>query len=129
MGFFKKLFGGSDEQKPKTLLDQAQQLGGQLIVSRFRSIAKANNCAPTDKTSDQKIMEIYQQVGTAFRQEAENRGERIPAANLNGIVFKFIQVYEMAGDQFFYEHLKYEIDKYHREGLRPDYLQQEINLF
>lgn len=129
MRLFKQLFRGLYKRKPETLSDRVLQVGGKLIASRFRQIGVANNCAPTDKTSDQKIIEIYQRVGAAFRQEAENRGERIPAGNLNAIAFHFVQVYELAGDKFLDEHLIYEIDKYHNEGLRQNYIDQKINLF
>ena len=73
-------------------------------------------------------MDIYDRVVAAFNQVAENREERIPAVNMNSIVFKFIQVYEMTGEKFFDEHLKYEVEKFISEGFRPDYLQQEIKL-
>jgi hypothetical protein len=77
---------------------------------------------------DQKIIEIYQRVGSAFREASNQRGEHIPAGHLNTVVLKFFQVYEMMGDTMFYEHLKYEVDKYIQEGLRPDY-KQDLKLF
>ncbi len=126
MSIFKTLFGGAT--KPRTMLDEVQEVGGKLIVSGYRRLAQQNRCAPTGKTSDQKIVEIYSRVGTAFRQASEQRGERIPALILNYIVFKFLQVYEMMGEQMLQEHLQYEVDKYLAEGLRPNY-RQELPLF
>ncbi|WP_026978642.1 hypothetical protein [Flavobacterium tegetincola] len=120
--FFKK------KQQPKTLLEQAQALGGPLIVNGYRSIAAANNMAPTSKTSDQKIIEIYQRVGSAFREASKQRNEHIPAGYLNTIVLKYFQVYEMMGDMMLDENLKYEVDKYIQEGLREDY-KQDLKLF
>jgi hypothetical protein len=116
------------KEQPKTLLDQVQAIGGPLIVNGYRRIAAANNIAPTAKTSDQKIIEIYQRVGSAFREASKQRNEHIPAGHLNTVVLKFFQVYEMMGDTMFYEHLKYEVDKYIQEGLRPDY-KQDLKLF
>jgi|JI6StandDraft_1071083.scaffolds.fasta_scaffold655895_1 hypothetical protein len=116
------------KEQPKTMLDQVQALAGPLIVNGYRKIAAANNIAPTAKTSDQKIIEIYQRVGSAFREASNQRGEHIPAGHLNTVVLKFFQVYEMMGDTMFYEHLKYEVDKYIQEGLRPDY-KQDLKLF
>ena len=79
-------------------------------------------------TSDEKIMEIYSRVCSAFSQAAERRGEHIPAVYLNRIVLKFLQVYEKMPQHFFDEHLRYELDKYVAEGLRPEY-RQELPLF
>jgi hypothetical protein len=80
------------------------------------------------RTSDEKIMEIYQKDATAFRQVADQRGERIPAGVMNFIVWKFLQIYETLGDAMVDEHLAYEVEKYHKEGLRHDY-KQDLYLF
>jgi hypothetical protein len=56
------------------------------------------------RTSDEKIMEIYQKDATAFRQVADQRGERIPAGVMNLIVWKFLQVYETLGEAMVDEH-------------------------
>jgi hypothetical protein len=124
MGLFKK----SKNKKKKTKLDEAQELSGVLIVNSYRKLAELNESAPTSKTPDQKIIEIYQKVGSAFREAAAERGEHIPAGYLNTIVYKFLQIYEMMGEDMLYEHLKYEIEKYIEEGLREDY-KKELNLF
>ncbi len=126
MSFLKKLFGRSEKQQ--TLLDEVQEVGGKLLVASYRSVAAIRGCAPTSKTSDKKITEIYSKVGTAFRQAAERRGELIPAPVLNFIVLKFLQVYEMMGDAMLELHLQYEIEKYLATGLRPDY-RRELHLF
>lgn len=60
---------------------------------------------------------------------------------LNRIVMKFLQLYEMRfekdeksgldeaiAEKFFCDHLKYEVEKYLVEGLRPDY-KRELPLF
>jgi hypothetical protein len=113
---------------PSTLLDQAQEAAGLLIGSGYRRLAASQGCAPTFKTSDQKIIETYRKVATAFRHAADQRGERIPAGVMNFIVWKFLQVYETLGDAMVDEHLAYEVEKYHREGLRHDY-KQDLYLF
>lgn len=124
MGFF-DIF---KKKRPKTVLDKAQELAGPVIVNGYRQLAAANGSAPSAKTSDQKIIEIYQQVGSAFREASKERNEYLPAGYMNTIVFNFFQVYEMMGDTMFYEHLKYEVDKYINEGLRDDY-KQDMKLF
>jgi FixJ family two-component response regulator len=111
-------------QKQRTMLDRAQEAGSKVVVIGYRRIAAQLGCAPTAKTTDQKIVEIYSKVGTAFQQAAEQRGEHIPALYLNTIVLKFLQVYEMLGEQRLQEHLQYEVNKYLAEGLRPDYKQK-----
>ena len=115
-------------RKPRTLLDRAQAAGGKVIVAAYREIAAKNGIPPTVKISDEEIIEIYSKVGTAFRQAAKQRGEHIPALFLNHIVGGFLQIYEMCGTKFFDEHLRYEVDKYIAEGLRPDY-KRELPLF
>jgi hypothetical protein len=114
--------------KPRTLFDDAQEAAGKLIVSGYRRLAESQGCAPSAKTSDRKIFEVYQKVGTAFRQVADQRGERLRAGVMNFIVWKFLQAYEMYGDAVADSHLEYELDKYAREGLRHDY-EQDLNLF
>lgn len=126
MSFLKNLFGGS--KKKQTLLDDVQEVGGKLLVTGYRREAATQGCAPTSKTSDKKIIEIYSKVGTAFRQAAERRGELIPAPILNSIVLNFLQVYEMMGDAMLEAHIQYEIENYLATGLRPDY-RRELHLF
>jgi len=113
---------------PRTLFDDAQEAARILIVKGYRRLAASQECAPSSKTSDEKIMEIYQKVGPAFHQVANQRGERIPAGVMNFIVWKFLQVDEMLGDATFDEHLAYELEKYAREGLRHDY-KRDLYLF
>jgi hypothetical protein len=129
---FWPLFLSSWFGKKRTMLDDAQETSGKLVVKGYRRIAAQLGCAPTAKTTDQKIMEIYSTVSTAFNQAAERRGEHIPALYLNTIVLKFLKVYELFyGSPFpqrFQEHLQYEVNKYLAEGLRPDY-KQELPLF
>jgi FixJ family two-component response regulator len=114
-------------QKRRTMLDNVQEAGSKVIVSGYRRIGAQLGCAPTAKTADEKIIEIYTKVGTAFHEAAEQRGEHIPALYLNNIVLGFLKLYEMAGDQFVQQHLQYEVDKYLAEGLRQDY-KQELSL-
>ena len=110
------------------MLDDAKEVGDRLIIKGYRRIGAQHGCAPTAKTTDQKITEIYSKVSTAFYEASERRGEHIPALFQNRIVLKFLQAYEMMGDKFVQEHLQYEVNKYLREGLRPDY-QTEVPLF
>ncbi len=98
------------------------------LVRRLRSIGEYNNTAPSSKTSDEKIIEIYSLICSSFRDQAELRKEHIKANCLNTIAFKFFKVYEEFGEVFMKEHLEYELKKYAREGLRIDY-QKEISLF
>lgn len=125
MGWLAKVFGSA---KKRSMLDEVKELSAQLIVSRYRSIAKASQCAPTNATTDEEILAIYTKISTAFRQAAEQKGERIPAGSLNAIAWKFMQVKEQFGQPFFDEHLEYEVEKYLREGLRDDY-RNELSLF
>lgn len=125
MSFLQKIFGAPPKQR--TMLDDVQDVGSRLIIKGYRKIAAQHGCAPTAKTTDQKIMEIYTLVTTAFHQAATQRGERIPALVDNYIVLKFFQLYEMLPGHL-EQHLQYEVKKYLAEGLRPDY-KQELSLF
>lgn len=122
------LFDRSKKKQPKTLYDQFRESADPLIVSRYRGLAAANGAAPTAKTSDQKILEIYQQVASAFGEAARECNQHIPAGSINTIVWHFFQVYEQSGERWYYDHLKYEVDKYINEGLRESY-KRELNLF
>lgn len=126
MGFLEFIFG---KPKPdRTLLDKVQAVGGKLIVSGYRRVAAEGGCAPSVKTSDAKIIEIYSRVGTAFRGIAEQRGEPMPAPILNNIVLLFLQVSETMGEAMMESHLDYELEKFLKHGLRPDY-QRPLALF
>jgi hypothetical protein len=109
------------------LLDDVQEVSGRLIVKGYRRIAAQHSCAPTAKTTDRKILEIYTQVSTAFQKAEQQRGEHIPALYQNHIVLKFLQLYEMTPGHL-QQHLQYEVEKYLAGGLRPDY-KQELQLF
>jgi hypothetical protein len=98
------------------------------LVKRLRKIGAFNNSAPTDKTSDEKVIEIYQLICSSFRKASNKRNERIPADNLNTIAMKFFNVYEEFDQDFMKEHFEYELDKYLKEGLRPEY-KKGISLF
>lgn len=121
------IFDFFKSKKPKNLLEEFESTALPLVVHGYREIAKRGNIAPTSKTSDQEIINIYQKVGSAFFEAAKKRNERIPALYLNGIALKFIQIHEMS-EEFFYEHLKYEINNYLANGLRDDY-KRELKLF
>ena len=98
------------------------------LVKRLRNIGRYNNTAPTEKTSDEKVIEIYQLICSSFRDASNKKNERIPADNLNTIAMKFFNVYEQFGEDFMKEHLEFELEKYRKEGLRPEY-QKGISLF
>jgi hypothetical protein len=115
------------QSKTRTMLDDVQEVSSRLIVKGYRRIAAQHGCAPTEKTTDVKIMEIYTLVTTTFHQAAKQRGEQISALYDNHIVLKFLQLYEMTPGHL-EQHLQYEIKKYLVEGLRPEH-KQELQLF
>lgn len=115
-GFLGRLFASK-----KSSLQQAQNQASILIIKCYRNISKHNNCAPTHKTADHQIVEIYTLIADAFRKAAEERSEFIPAEIINRIALKFMRVNEQFGQKMLFEHLEYEINKYRNEGLREDY--------
>lgn len=108
----------------RTALDEAQEVGGQLLVKGYRNLAQQQGVAPTGTTSDDEIIGIYKKVGTAFKAAATERGEHIPARQLNFIVWKFLQLKETIDSEMLASHLEYEVSKYNNEGLRSDYCQE-----
>ena len=111
------LFDLFKKKEPRTMLDEVQDA----TVKLFRNIGETNGVPPTKKLSDKKILEISQEVMTAFKEAGEEKGEHIPGGYLMTIAMKFFAVYEQFGEKFYYEHLNYEINKYINEGLREDY--------
>ena len=116
------------ETQPLNLLDEAQKHAIPVIIKGYRKVGQERGCAPTTKTSDKKIIEIYTQVLNAFTSASKVKDERIPAVNLNFIALKFFQVYEMMGEEGMNSHLEYEVEKYLEEGLRAEY-NQPLELF
>lgn len=116
------------ENKPGNVLEEAQRQARPLIINGYRKVGHERGCAPTSKTSDKKIIDVYTQVLNAFNSAAKIRDERIPAVKLNFIALKFFQVYEMIGEEGMNSHLDYEVEKYLEEGLRAEY-NQELKLF
>jgi hypothetical protein len=128
MSWLKRLLG-METSKPRTMLDDVREASAKIIVSRYRQLGRDSGQAPTAATSDEEIVSIYSKVITAFREAGKQRGEHVRAENLNAIVWQFLIMKEMVGNEFMNEHLDYEIAKYLREGLRPDYLERELSLF
>lgn len=118
------LFDIFKKKKEKTLYDELEEI----TVKAFRGAGELNGVPPTKKTSDEEILKIYKLTLTEYRKVEGLRNEKIPAKCLNMITLHFLQVYEQQGVNFFNEHLKYELDKYVKEGLR-DYQKQGIELF
>ena len=111
-------------KKKTTLLDAVEDV----TIKGYRGLAKANNLPPTSKTSDEDILRINEEIINAYRAVESQRNEIIPATSLFAVAFHFMQVHEMKGQQFYEEHLEYEINKYLNEGLR-DYQKVGVSLF
>lgn len=114
--------------KSEPLLNQVMGAATDAIVTGYRKIAAANGCAPTQKTTDREIVELYYKVASEFKDAAKSRGEYLRAGVINRIVLKFLQLKESMGEPFLDDHLSYEVEKYRSEGLRSDY-QHELSLF
>lgn len=115
------------KRKPEEAISFEDKLNISL-VKRLRNIGECNNTSPTENISDEKVIEIYTLICSSFRKASLEKQERIHANNLNTIAMKFFKVYEEFGEDFMKEHLDYELDKYLKEGLRPEY-QRGISLF
>lgn len=123
MRFLKNLF------RKKTVYSELKAVAEPLIIRTYRSLAARKKCAPTNKTTDEEILMVYQKVVAAFRNAASCKGEFIPATTCNYIVLHFLQTYEREGGEFFEEHLIFEIMKYNLFGLRESYKNKPISFF
>jgi hypothetical protein len=114
---------------PQSQQEEARKSANELAVSIFRNIYSQQQIGPSPEMSDALILDIYRQVGCAFREVGKERGEFVESAIINVIVLKFLELYRTVGAEFFDAHLQYEIQKYKREGLRADYSQKRLDLF
>lgn len=120
---------GLDLPLPPSERDAAQELANGLAVSAYRRIYDTGEIGAPPEMSDALILDSYRQVGSAFRNVGQERGEFIESGVINAIVLKFLELYRTMGADFFDEHLQYEIQKYRTEGLRAGYSQQQLDLF
>lgn len=70
-------------------------------------------------------IQFFNEVSESFQKVATERGETIDGDTMAFIVSKFTQVNKQFGSDLYREHLKYELEKYKKEGLRVDYLKAE----
>lgn len=106
------MFGLFKKKKPRTMLDEFNYT----VVKMYRPLIKNNH-----DISDAKILEIAQAVMRVFKEASERRGENISGESLSRIASKFVVVYDTVGEEFYLEHLKYEVNLYLDSGLRDDY--------
>jgi hypothetical protein len=107
------MFGFLKKKPKRTMLDEFDST----LAGMYRPYLSQKK-----NTTDAKIVEIVQMVMTAFKQAAESKGESISGTVLVNISTKFIKVYDLSDEEFFLEHLKYELTLYLSSGLRDDYL-------
>lgn len=143
------------EVMPQQKLEETQKGLKDLAVNAYRRTYQdsGGEVGASPEMPDDLILEIYRHVGCSFRAVARERGEVIHSAIINKIVLKFIDVYRMSEQlkrnpegvegyeslkenlptlenyDFFEDHLRYEIEKYRREGLRADYSRNPLHLF
>jgi len=125
--FFSNIF------KPKSDYEKLRSMVGPMLVKAYRKIAKERGLAPTSKTSDKKIVDIYIQVENAFKEAAKQRNEEIPQPNIHYIVLYFYQVYEgyQGNDlceSLFQSQIDFEIKNYLSKGL-PKRFCKELHIF
>jgi hypothetical protein len=119
--------------KPKSEYDKLLAMVGPMIVKGYRRIGKERGIAPTKKTSDKKIIEIYLEIESAFKNAARQRNEELPQGYINSIVLFFYQVYEKYNcketDNLTYNlQLEYQIRQYLKEGLGKEF-RKDLQLF
>lgn len=76
--------------KPKSEHDKILAKVELMIVKEYRRIGKERGTAPSKKTSDKKIIEIYCRVAGAFKDAAKQRNEKLPEGYINYLAFFFL---------------------------------------
>lgn len=95
--------------------------GSRLIVEGYRRVSRRQAAAPTDKTTDAEILQLFERVGSAFKSVAYQRGEYLKGPRVNYIVWRFLQVYEDMGREAFDHYLQDELTRYRERGLPAAY--------
>lgn len=126
MGLLGKLFGSerkrtADETFLKDMVIEERQYE---VIKLFRKKTANNNIKLS--LTDKEIIYVSQAVFDYFSQVAKNRGEELKPHILFGISELFMYKYQMTGNKFYLRHLQYELDKYGREGLRKDYIDDSL---
>lgn len=103
------------KRKPRTLLDEFNDS----MVGLFRSMDRNK----LRSLSDEEILETARETMTAFKQAGMQKGEYIPGEVLLKIAACLVMARALTGEDFYREHLQYELAKYMQEGLREDYKQ------
>jgi len=119
--------------RPKTEFEKLRGMVGPMIVKGYRRLSKEHGRAPTHKTSDKKIVDIYIDIEARFKTAAKQRGEVLPQGYINNIVFYFYHVYESfdkndVGQWMFEGQIDYEVKRYLKEGLRKS-LKVDLQIF
>jgi hypothetical protein len=131
MGIFNQL---GNFFKPKSEHDKLLTMVEKMIVKGYRRIGKERGKAPSKKTSDKKIIEIYCRIAGAFKDAAKQRNEKLPEGYINYLVFYFLNLHENycsggSKDETIFEmQLDFEIKRYLKEGLRKE-LQRDLQIF
>lgn len=74
-------------------------------------------------TIEEQYVEMFKKVAIPFQRVAAERGEELTMQVLQNIVAKFMLMKSTIIGRFMIDsHLKYELEKFRREGLRADYL-------
>ena len=91
------------------------------IADGYRLFAKLHGGIPSDRLSDEEILEIHSKVKTAFTNASIQRNEKLPDNVINFIALEFLYTRESLGKAIVEERLIYEQNRYLLDGLRPDH--------
>lgn len=120
--FFGRRRSPNKSESSRTAFDEVHDV----VVAGFRLAAKEYSIAPSAKTSDDEILQIYSLTLNAWRDASKLRNEQIPVTFINYIALQFMQAYENMGQKIFASQFEYELQRYIDNGLRQDQMRHLV---
>jgi hypothetical protein len=94
-----------------------------LLIVSIRQTAILRGMPLTWETTNTEVLNMCEAVFQAFTAAEIQRSEQLDDAALRGLVLFLLGAYLTLPHDFFYEHVKYEANKYAQSGLREDYIE------
>lgn len=91
----------------------------QFFIEKYKELSYCSGSE--NNLTNQNIADIYSKVTKSFYNAADEKNEKIPYDKMLCIVFVFMQVFEQHGEDFFSDHLTYQLNYYKEFGLKEHF--------